>query len=198
MPDPKPSPSPSPFWKRGRHADRRPFLVARNRIVAAIRGWFDGQGFVEVDPPALQASPGNEAHLHAFRADWLTPGGERRARYLHTSPEFAMKKLLAAGEERIFALSHVFRNREAGDLHAPEFTMLEWYRAGAPYEAIMADTVAIVRAAALAAGAETLRFRGRQAHVAAEADVLGAVDLSHAARAERRDDLVGAEAGTWR
>jgi lysyl-tRNA synthetase class 2 len=118
-------------------------------------------------PAGLQASPGNEAHLHAFRADWLTPGGERRARYLHTSPEFAMKKLLAAGEERIFALPHVFRNREAGDLHAPEFTMLEWYRAGAPYEAIMADTVAIVRSAAEAVEATSLRFRGRSADIAA-------------------------------
>jgi len=146
--------------------------MARNRVVSAIRAWFAAQDFVEVDPPALQASPGNEAHLHAFRADWLTPGGGRRARYLHTSPEFAMKKLLAAGEERIFALSHVFRNREAGDLHAPEFTMLEWYRAGAPYEAVMADTVAIVRAAALAVDADRLRFRARAAGVAAEAERL--------------------------
>jgi lysyl-tRNA synthetase class 2 len=162
----------SPFWKRDRHADRRPFLMARNRIIAAIRGWFEAQGFIEVDPPALQASPGNEAHLHAFRSDWLTPGGEKRARYLHTSPEFAMKKLLAAGEERIFALSHVFRNREAGDLHAPEFTMLEWYRAGAPYEAIMADTVALVRTAAGAVRAEDLRFRGRSAAISAEAERL--------------------------
>jgi lysyl-tRNA synthetase class 2 len=167
LPEAKPPLPPSPFWKRDRHADRRPFLTARNRIVAVIRQWFDAQGFVELDPPALQASPGNEAHLHAFRTDWLTPGGDRRARYLHTSPEFAMKKLLAAGEERIYALSHVFRNREAGDLHAPEFTMLEWYRAGAPYEAIMADTVAIVRSAAEAVEATSLRFRGRSADIAA-------------------------------
>lgn len=172
MPEPKPHPSPSPFWKRDRHADRRPFLMARNRVVSAIRGWFEAQGFVEVDPPALQVSPGNEAHLHAFRADWLSPAGEPRPRYLHTSPEFAMKKLLAAGEERIFALSHVFRNREAGDLHAPEFTMLEWYRAGAPYEAIMADTLALVRTAAGAVRAETLRFRGRSAAIGGEAERL--------------------------
>jgi len=176
LPETKPHPSPSPFWKRDRHADRRPFLMARNRVVSAIRSWFGAQGFVEVDPPALQVSPGNEAHLHAFRTDWLAPGGEKRARYLHTSPEFAMKKLLAAGEERIFALSHVFRNREAGDLHAPEFTMLEWYRAGTPYEAIMADTVALVRTAAGAVRAEALRFRGRSADVSAEAERLPVVD----------------------
>lgn len=193
---------PSPFWKRDRHADRRPFLIARNNIVAAIRAWFDGQGFVEVDPPALQASPGNEAHLHAFRADWLTPGGDRRARYLHTSPEFAMKKLLAAGEERIFALSHVFRNREAGALHAPEFTMLEWYRAGAPYAAIMADTVAIVRAAAEAIDAKDLRFRGRTADIAAEPEFLPVAEafrrhagIDLAALLGDRDGLARAAAG---
>jgi lysyl-tRNA synthetase class 2 len=195
-------PTPSPFWKRDRHADRRPFLMARNRIVAAIRAWFAGEGFVEVDPPALQASPGNEAHLHAFRADWLTPGGGRRTRYLHTSPEFAMKKLLAAGEERIFALSHVFRNREAGDLHAPEFTMLEWYRAGAPYEAVMADTVALVRTAAAAVPSESLRFRGRSADIGAEAERLPVADafrrhaaIDLAALLGDRDGLARAAAG---
>ena len=101
--------------------------------MAALRRWFDEQGFIEVEPAALQVSPGNEAHLHAFATELVSPGGGRLERYLHTSPEFAMKKLLAAGETRIFAFARVFRNREAGALHAPEFTMLEWYRAGEPY-----------------------------------------------------------------
>lgn len=153
----------APFWDRGRHRDRRPFLRARNRIVAAVRGWFAAEGFVEVDPGALQISPGNETHLHAFATDWVGPGGGRVPRYLHTSPEFAMKKLLAAGEEKIVAFTHAFRNRERGALHAPEFTMLEWYRVGAPLEAIVADCLTVVRVAANAAASDVLRWRGRTA-----------------------------------
>src|ERR1700681_979018 len=93
----------SPFWTSRRHADRRTFLLARARFVSALRGWCEAQGFVEVEPAVLQVSPGNEAHLHAFATELVSPGGVRVRRYLHTSPEFAMKKLLAAGETRIFA-----------------------------------------------------------------------------------------------
>lgn len=149
----------TPLWDRARHADRRPLLLARNRIQAAIRAHFASDGFVEVDPAALQASPGNEAHLHAFATESIGNDGLARRLYLHTSPEFAMKKLIAAGEERIFAFSHVWRNRERGTLHAPEFTMLEWYRAGAPYEALMADCAAFLALAAREAGAKVLRYR---------------------------------------
>src|SRR5262245_52713120 len=116
-----------PWWSREAHADRQPFLHARARIRSALRAWFDAQGFLEVEPGCLQASPGNEAHLHAFPTELVGPDLERRTLYLHTSPEFACKKLLAAGERRIFAFAPVFRNRERGALHAPEFTMLEWY-----------------------------------------------------------------------
>lgn len=151
----------TPWWDRERHADRRPVLLARNRIQAAIRDWFGAQGFVEVDPAALQVSPGNEAHLHAFATEAIDDAGPARRMYLHTSPEFAMKKLLAAGETRIFAFSHVWRNRERGVLHSPEFTMLEWYRAGEPYEALMADCGHILRLAGEAAGAGEMRFRDR-------------------------------------
>ncbi len=121
------------------------------------------EGFVEVEPAALQVSPGNEAHLHAFATEMVAPGGTRLPRFLHTSPEFAMKKLLVAGERRIFAFAHVFRNREAGALHAPEFTMLEWYRAEEPYATVIADTVAILAEAARAAGSARLTFRGGEA-----------------------------------
>ena len=103
--------------------------MARNRIVAGFRQWFDARGFLEVDCAALQVSPGNETHLHAFATDLIQPDGSHERRYLHTSPEFACKKLLAAGETRIFNLGHVFRNRERTLTHSPEFTMLEWYRA---------------------------------------------------------------------
>jgi len=153
----------SPFWQRDRHALRRPYLMARSRIVAAWRSWFDAEGFLEVEPSALQVSPGNETHLHGFATDWIAPGGEHVRRYLHTSPEFALKKLLAADEEKIVAFAHVFRNRERGPLHAPEFTMVEWYRAGAPYDAIMADCGALLAVAADAAGSDRLTWRDRTA-----------------------------------
>ncbi|HVZ14050.1 MAG TPA: EF-P lysine aminoacylase EpmA [Bauldia sp.] len=156
------------FWYRDEHARRRPYLVARARIVAAFRAWFTEHGFLEVEPAALQVSPGNETHLHAFATDLRATGGGAVRRYLHTSPEFAMKKLLAAGEEKIVAFADVFRNREQGVLHAPEFTMIEWYRAGAPYEAIMADCAALIAAAAAAVGAKQLTWRGRAADPFAE------------------------------
>jgi lysyl-tRNA synthetase class 2 len=137
--------------------------MARSRTLAGIRRWFEGQGFLEVEPAALQASPGNEAHLHGFATAMIGSDGRPRTAYLHTSPEFAMKKLIAAGETRIFALARVFRNRERGALHAPEFTMLEWYRVDAPLEALMEDCAALLALAAREAGAERLVFRGREA-----------------------------------
>jgi lysyl-tRNA synthetase class 2 len=149
------------WWDRERHADRRPLLLARNRIQARLRDWFAAEGFTEVDPAALQVSPGNEAHLHAFATAAVDDAGAARRMFLHTSPEFAMKKLLAAGETRIFAFSHVWRNRERGALHAPEFTMLEWYRAGEDYGRLMEDCREILARAAEAAGAESFRFRDR-------------------------------------
>jgi len=156
-------PVPSAWWRPDRHADRRPFLAARSRIAAAVRRWFDSQGFVEVDPAALAVSPGNEAHLHALATETIGPDGARQRLYLHTSPEFACKKLLAAGEAKIVSLGHVWRNRERGPLHHPEFTLLEWYRAGAPYEAIMQDCAALLRLAAEAAGVRELSFHGQAA-----------------------------------
>ncbi|MEZ5887051.1 MAG: EF-P lysine aminoacylase EpmA [Paracoccaceae bacterium] len=151
----------SAWWQPHRHADRRGLLLARNRIQAALRSWFAGEGFVEVDPAALQVSPGNEAHLHGFATQAIGNDGAPRAMYLHTSPEFAMKKLLAAGETRIAAFAHVWRNRERGALHSPEFTMLEWYRAGEDYAVLMEDCAAFLRLAAEGAGARGLRFRDR-------------------------------------
>ncbi len=150
---------PSPWWHPDRHADRRPFLLARARILSAIRRAFDAEGFLEVESSALQVSPGNETHLHGFATDWIAPDGATSRLYLHTSPEFGCKKLLAAGEERIFAVAQVFRNREIGPLHNPEFTMLEWYRAHQPYDRLMEDCTNILALAAAAAGADTLRFR---------------------------------------
>ncbi|MDB5665517.1 EF-P lysine aminoacylase EpmA [Cypionkella sp.] len=150
-----------PWWTPARHADRRQILLARNRIQAAMRVWLAEREFIEVDPSALAISPGNEAHLHGFMTEAIGNDGVGRAMYLHTSPEFAMKKLLAAGERRIAAFAHVYRNRERGALHSPEFTMLEWYRVGEGYEVLMADAVAFCRLAAKVAGSATLRFRDK-------------------------------------
>ncbi|MDN4982396.1 EF-P lysine aminoacylase EpmA [Bradyrhizobium sp. WYCCWR 13022] len=162
----------SPFWSPSRHLDRRPFLQARGAITGAVRDFFAEQGFVEVETSILQVSPGNETHLHAPRTEIVRPDGSRASRYMRTSPEFACKKLLAAGEERIFEFARVFRDRERGDLHLPEFTMLEWYRAGAPYDAIMADTVVVIASAAQATGIGTFAFRGRTADPFAEPELL--------------------------
>ena len=150
----------SPWWTPSQHADRRPFLVARNRITAAVRAWFDAQDFVEVETSALQISPGNEAHLHAFATEALDLAGGRAPLYLRTSPEFAAKKLLAAGEVRTFEIARVWRNRERGRLHHPEFTLLEWYRVRESYESLMADCWSLIGLATEAARTKTLSFRG--------------------------------------
>ena len=160
MPEPDQSLS-SPWWTPAVHADRRPLLLARNRIQAGLRGYLAAEGFIEVDPAGLQVSPGNEAHLHGFATEAIGNDGVARPMYLHTSPEFAMKKLLAAGEMRIASFAHVWRNRERGPLHSPEFTMLEWYRVGEPYDRLMQDCAVMLRLAADGAGARLLRYRDR-------------------------------------
>ncbi len=170
----------SPWWTPHVHADRRPILLGRNRIEAAIRGYLAAEDFVIVDPPGLQRSPGNETHLHAFATTMIGEDGAEQTRYLHTSPEFSMKKLLAAGERRIASLGHVWRNRERSGRHHPEFTMLEWYRVEEPYTAVMDDCVRMVRIAAEATGATALRWRGREADPFAETERISVADAFHA------------------
>jgi lysyl-tRNA synthetase class 2 len=166
----------SPWWSPERHADRRPALLARNRIEMAMRGYFASHDFLLVDPPGLQRSPGNETYLHAFATQLIGNDGVAETRYLHTSPEFSMKKLLAAGEKRIASLGHVWRNRERTATHHPEFTMLEWYRAAEPYTAVMDDCVALIRIAAETAGAKRLRWRGREADPFVPAERISVAD----------------------
>jgi lysyl-tRNA synthetase class 2 len=197
-----PSEPPGRWWKPQRHADRRPFLAARGRIRNAARQWFAGQDFTEVECGALQVSPGNEAHLHAFATDRLTEDGQATRLYLHTSPEFSCKKLLAAGETKIFDYARVYRNRESGPLHASEFTMLEWYRAGEPYETVMADCVELCRLAIREAGRSALEWRGSVCDPNAEPERLTLVDAfaRHAgvdleATLGNRDKLAGALRG---
>ena len=191
-----------PYWRRDLHDDRRPRLLARNRVKRALAHWFDEQGFVAVECGMVQRSPGNETHLHAFATEWRPDGGPPEPRYLHTSPEFAAKKLLAAGETRIVDFARVWRNGETGPLHAPEFTMVEWYRTGAPYADVMADSVALCRTALTASGNDALRWRGAACDPYADAEVLTLAEAfdRHAGIAldallDDRDALAAAVAG---
>ena len=146
--------------------------MARAAVTKAVRAWFEEQGFAEVETGILQVSPGNETHLHAPRTELIRADGSRATRYLRTSPEFAAKKLLAAGEAKIFEFARVFRDRERGDLHLPEFTMLEWYRANAGYDAVMADCIVVIAHAAQATGIGRFVFRGKTADPFAEPELL--------------------------
>lgn len=136
-----------PWWHPDELARRRPFLEARTRVMAAVRQFFAARDFVEVETPILQISPGMEVHLQPFATPLNAPFEATAApRYLHTSPEFAMKKLLAGGVPRLYQVARVFRNGERSDTHHPEFTMLEWYRAGATWEDLADDLEALLPA----------------------------------------------------
>lgn len=156
-------PAAAPFWRPDIHGDRRPFLLNRRKLQRALRAWFEAQDFLEVETAALQVSPGNEPHLSGFRTVLQDGQGGERTLYLHTSPEFACKKLLAAGEARLVTFARVFRNGERGPLHHPEFTMLEWYRTGAPLTALMDDCAALLALAAHTTGTARFDWRGRSA-----------------------------------
>ena len=152
------------WWRPDRFAARRSRLDQRGRILDAVRRFFAAHGYVEVDTPALQVSPGLEPHLRAFKTRLHDPRDSRTAeRYLHTSPEFAMKKLLVAGVSRIWQLAHVFRDGERSATHHPEFAMLEWYRAGATYHDLMDECATLVGSCQDAAGAGALVWRGGMA-----------------------------------
>jgi elongation factor P--(R)-beta-lysine ligase len=151
----------SPFWANHVHQDRRPQLMMRNRIKQSLRDYFVREGFSEVETAILQRSPGNETHLNAFATTLQAPDGARDQLYLHTSPEFACKKLLAAGEQRIFTFATVFRNRERTPLHHPEFTLLEWYRAGETYSRLMDDCGQLLRQVATTAAVKRFRYQDK-------------------------------------
>jgi len=151
------------WWRPDRFAARRGRLEQRGRILGAVRGFFAAHGYVEVGTPALQVSPGLEPHLRAFKTPLHDPHDRAAQRYLHTSPEFAMKKLLVAGMPRIWQLAHVFRDGERSATHHPEFTMLEWYRLGATYRDLMDECTALIRTCQDAADAQAFTWRGHTA-----------------------------------
>jgi elongation factor P--(R)-beta-lysine ligase len=172
----KPSSEQSPWWRPHIHRDRRTFLLSRAKMVAAVRAFFSGESFIEADTAVLQVSPGNEAHISAFRTGIVDDTGVNSTLYLHSSPEFAAKKLLAAGERRIFTFAHVFRNRERGRLHHPEFTMLEWYRAGEPYQRLIEDCMGLLTCTVAAAGSRDLRFGGHVSDPFEEPEILSVAE----------------------
>lgn len=140
-----PQSSPSSPWHPERLAARLPYLRRRALLTEATRAFFNGRGYREVETPYAVPTPGEEVFLRPFRTERIAPSGERTALFLHTSPEFAMKKLLAGGAGPIFQLARVWRNGEAGDFHAPEFTMLEWYCPGVAMDDLMAEIEAYLR-----------------------------------------------------
>jgi len=145
------------WWRPGLFAQRWPVLQKRAAIMAGLRRWFDVEGFIEVDTPALQVSPGMEPHIMALSTEVREPLGGSQRLYLHTSPEFAMKKLLVAGVHQLYQIAHVWRDGERTVTHHPEFTMLEWYRAGADYTRLMEDCHHLMAACAEAAGTAQLK-----------------------------------------
>ncbi len=154
---------PSPWWDRDSYADRRPFLLARGRILSALRDWFRKRGFLEVETPALQVSPGNEIHLHAFATELAAPGGERTP--LLSAHLAGVRLQEAPGRRRSQDLQPRPRvpQSRARAAAPPEFTMLEWYRTNEPYEALMADCAAILVEAAKAAGSLQMQWKDRTA-----------------------------------
>ena len=147
---------PQPSWHPEQFAARLPFLRRRAALTRAVRGFFDARGYTEVETPYAVPVPGEEVHLRAFRTEHVAPDGARTPLWLHTSPELAMKTLLVAGAGPIWQLARVWRNEEGSDTHAPEFTMLEWYRPGASLADLMDETEALLRAVL----PPTLRSRG--------------------------------------
>lgn len=137
-----------PPWHPESLAARLPFLEARARLTAETRAWFTARGYREVETPCLVPVPGMEVHLRGFQSHYEPHlgQGERRALWLRTSPELALKRLLVGGAGPVFELARVWRNGEIGTRHAPEFTMLEWYRPGLALDGLMAETEALLRA----------------------------------------------------
>ncbi len=135
-----------PIWHPESLAARLPFLRRRARLTADTRAFFEACGYTEVETPYAVPAPGEEVHLRAFATSREHTDGRVEALWLHTSPEFAMKRLLVGGAGPIFQLARVWRNGEGSAMHAPEFTMLEWYRPGADLDSLMGETETYLRA----------------------------------------------------
>jgi lysyl-tRNA synthetase class 2 len=153
---------PQPTWHPDSFAARQPFLRRRALLTKATRAFFEARGYTEVETRYAVPGPGEEVHLRSFRTEQVGTDGTRTPLWLHTSPEFAMKRLLVAGAGPIFQLARVWRNEEGSDTHAPEFTMLEWYSPGASLAALMDEVEALLRAVL----PPTVRSRGVETSLA--------------------------------
>ena len=135
-----------PIWRPESLAARLPFLRRRALLTQAVRAFLAARGYTEVETPYAVPVPGEEVHLSAFRTTREQPDGTVQPLWLHTSPEFAMKRLLVAGAGPVFQLARVWRNGENGRRHAAEFTMLEWYRPALSFDGLMDEVEALLRA----------------------------------------------------
>ncbi len=159
------------WWLAHNYEQKLPYLKARMELTRAVRRFFDTQNFWEVETPILQVTPVMDMHIHGFKTDMKDINlNYERDLYLHTSPEFAMKKMMVAGMEKLYQICHVFRNGEGGRLHSAEFTMIEWYRTNAGYRDIMADCEGLLKACAKDLGISHYR------HKDIECDPFGAWD----------------------
>lgn len=178
-------------------ADRSCFekLSARTRVVKSIRNFFDVAGFLEVETPQMVGLPGMEPHLTPFKTQLIDQAGKQTDMYMITSPEYAMKKILVSGAEKIFQICRSFRNRETdSELHNPEFTLLEWYRAYASYEEIMKDTEDLVEYAVRAEnGKAEINFKGNIVDVAAPWERKKVKDLFEEYAGIEREDFENIE-----
>jgi len=153
-------PDAMPWWHPDKFEDQKPFLRQRMKLMRAVRGFFDDQDFWEVETPILQVCPVMDTHIHGFKTELLGHDLKHaKDFYLHTSPEFAMKKLMVAGVKQLYQICHVFRNGESSSLHSPEFTMIEWYRAPGTYEDIMNDCAGLLRHVATALDIQEFRYK---------------------------------------
>lgn len=165
------------WWHKNEFSVKKLNLYKRAKLVKSIRTWFDSNDFLEVESPSLQKSPGMEAHLRAFRTEKISPELDKSEElFLHTSPEFAMKKLLVAGLPKIYQICHCFRNAEGSSLHSCEFTMIEWYRANSNYNKIMQDCEKLIRFCATETGTKTLKHKDMQSDPFAEWEKISVID----------------------
>jgi lysyl-tRNA synthetase class 2 len=165
------------WWSQQSFNHKRPYLEKRMNMIRSIRRYFDQEEFYEVETPALQVSPGMEPHLHAFKTEQLTPEKDKTQElYLHTSPEFAMKKLLVAGLEKIYQICHVYRNAEGSSLHNAEFTMIEWYRAHEDYTKLMDDCIHLFRLICKESNTEHFLYNGITSNPFKEWEKISVID----------------------
>lgn len=120
--------------------DRLPLLRRRQLMIKAIRSFFDAKDYLEVETSYLVQAPGEEVHLEPFHTIYETPQGDKQSLFLHTSPEFAMKRIMAELHQPVYQLARVWRNKEGGTTHSPEFTMLEWYHPHCSMAELMDET----------------------------------------------------------